>query len=214
MTGVLGGIWQLALRRWIPALAGFPNTAGVTVCFLAAAAAARAGVPKRYYFGMLAGLAFSALGDAFLMQKHDFFIAGLTSFLVAHLCYLWAFTSESRLGWKRMPLLIYGAMGAALVVWLWPHIPGALRAPVALYAATISIMAAQAAIRALISPNQGTLLAAIGAALFVISDSVLAIGRFGYRFEHGGTVLLVCYFSAQAALALSVIRHGDRRSGT
>lgn len=214
IAGLLSAIWQLAVGRWIPALAGFPNTAGITLCFLAAAAAARCGVPQRYYFSMLAGLAFSAIGDAFLMQKRDFFIPGLASFLVAHLCYLWAFTTESRLGRKQVPFFIYGAIGATLVVWLWPNIPVALRAPVVLYAATISVMAAQAATRALISPNQGTMLAAIGAALFVISDSVLAIGRFGHRFEHGGTVLLVCYFSAQAALALSVICYPSHPSGT
>lgn len=214
IAGLLCAIWQLGLRHWIPALAGFPNTAGITLCFLAAAAAARGGVPRRYYFSMLAGLAFSALGDAFLMQKRDLFIAGLGSFLIAHLCYLWAFTSESRFGGKWAPFVSYGAIGVALVVWLWPNIPLALRAPVALYASTISIMAAQAATRALKLPNRSTMVAAIGAALFVISDSVLAIGRFGHRFEHGGTVLLVCYFSAQAALALSVICYPSHPLGT
>jgi uncharacterized membrane protein YhhN len=213
-AALICAIWQLALRPWVPAFMGFPNTAGTTICFLVAAAVAKTGVPQRYYFSMLAGLAFSAVGDAFLMQKQDFFIAGLGSFLIAHLCYIWAFTTESLFGRKRMPLLVYGAIGATLVVWLWPNIPPALRAPVCLYALAISVMAGQAACRALIAPNLGTILAATGAALFVISDSVLAIGRFGHRFDHGGTVLLVCYFSAQAALALSVIRYCHRRSST
>jgi uncharacterized membrane protein YhhN len=75
-------------------------------------------------------------------------------------------------------------------------------------------MAAQAAGRALQNSNLGTILAGIGAALFVVSDSVLAIGRFGHSFEHGGTVLLAFYFSAQAALALSVIRYSHPRSIT
>ena len=214
VVGLLSAIWQLALRRWVPALPGFPDTAGTTLCFLAAAAAARAGVPQRYYFSMLAGLGFSAIGDAFLMQKRDFFIAGLGSFLVAHLFYLWAFTAGSRFGRKRVPFIIYGATGTTLVWSLWSHIPPALRVPVGLYAVVISVMAAQASSRALLSPDRGTILAAIGAALFVISDSVLALGRFGHGFDNGGTILLASYFSAQAAFALSVIWFSHHRSGT
>ncbi len=212
--GLFSAIWLLGLKRWLPILPGFPNTAVTTLCFLAAAAVAHAGVPQRYYWGMLAGLGFSAIGDAFLMQKSDFFVPGLSSFLIAHFCYLWAFMADSRFARRWAPFLVYAATGITLVAWLWPNIPSALRLPVTLYTGAISVMAAQAASRGLVNRTQGSILAAVGASLFVASDSVLAVGRFSHSFEHGGTVLLVCYFSAQAALALSVIRYGNHRSIT
>ena len=43
----------------------------------------------------LAGLLFSLVGDVSLMLPNERFIQGLVSFLVAHLCYIVAFTFES-----------------------------------------------------------------------------------------------------------------------
>ena len=51
-------------------------------------------------------------------------------------------------------------------------------------------------------------LAAIGAALFVVSDAALAAGRFGHPMEWGRSFVLGTYFAAQAGLALSVGCYG------
>ena len=207
--GVASAVWLLGLRSWVPTWRGIPNTALTTLCFLAAAAMARAGVPARYRWSMVGGLGFSALGDAFLMQTRDYFVAGLGSFLVAHLCYLWALTSDSRLAQRRLPFAVYGVAGVGLVSWLWPEIPRALRLPVALYAVTLMTMAAQAASRALSKRVLAAALAAVGAALFVISDAALAARRFGHPSDWGHFIVLGTYFGAQAGLALSVVLHGD-----
>ncbi len=203
--GVGNAVWLLGLRSWLPGWRGIPSTALTTLFFLVAAAAAKAGAPARYQWGMVAGLGWSALGDAFLMQGRDYFVASLGSFLVAHLCYLWALACDSRLAQRKLPFAVYGVAGAGLVAWLWPQVPRALSLPVCLYAATIMTMAAQAASRALSKRDLGAVLAAVGAALFVVSDAALAAGRFGHPLEWGRFLVLGTYFVAQAGLALSVV---------
>jgi len=210
--GVGSAVWLVGLRSWLPTWRGIPNTALTTLCFLAAAVAAKAGVPARCQWSMVEGLGFSALGDAFLMQTRDYFVAGLGSFLVAHLCYLWALTSDSRLARHKLPFVVYGVAGVALVFWLWPQVPRTLRLPVSLYAATIMTMAAQAASRALSKRVLGAALAAMGAALFVVSDAALAARRFRHPSDWGHFIVLGTYFGAQAGLALSVVFHGDLAS--
>ena len=214
VLGVASAIWLLGLRSWLPIWRGIPNTAVTTLCFLAAAAVAKAGVPARYQWSMVVGLGFSALGDAFLMQTRDYFVAGLGSFLVAHLCYLWALTSDCPLAQPKLPFAVYGVAGVALVFWLWPHVPRTLRLPVALYAATIMTMAAQATSRALSMRALGATLAATGSALFVVSDAALAVRRFAHPLGWGHFIVLATYFGAQASLALSVVFHGNLLSGT
>lgn len=207
--GIASAFWLVGLRSWLPTWHGIPNTALTTLCFLVAAATAKAGPSPRYQWSMVAGLGFSALGDAFLMQARDYFVAGLGSFLIAHLCYLWALTSDSRLAQHRLPFAVYGIAGVALVFWLWPHVPRILRLPVSLYAATIMTMAAQAASRAWSMRTLGATLAATGAALFVVSDAALAVRRFAHPLGWGNFIVLASYFSAQAGLALSVVFHGN-----
>src|SRR5258708_3354306 len=50
----------------------------------------------RYQWAIVTSLAFSLAGDVFLMLPGDLFLAGLLSFLVAHIAYLVAFTSGVR----------------------------------------------------------------------------------------------------------------------
>ena len=53
--------------------------------------------------------------------------------------------------------------------------------------------------------NIGALLAASGAVLFMISDSILAINKFRKSFHSAELIILSSYFSALWFLALSVI---------
>ncbi len=209
----IGGVsacWVLGSPSWLPVWRGAPNTALTTLCFLAAAAAVRTGVLARYQWSVAAGLGFSALGDAFLMQSKDYFVAGLASFLAAHLCYLWAFTADSPLAGRRMPFAIGGVLGAALLARLWPGVAGALRVPVILYTTAILAMAAQASSRALSRRSAAAIFAAAGAALFVLSDSALAYRRFCGPFEWSRAIVLGTYFAAQAGIAMSVVMEPGR----
>jgi uncharacterized membrane protein YhhN len=206
-AGLASAVWVAAPSSALPRWLGFPNTPLTTLLFLAAAASGR-GAPASYKISIVAGLAFSAIGDAFLMPVRDHFVAGLASFLVAHLCYIWAFTRDSRLAAGRWPFVAWGGWGLLLVLWLWPGVAGPLRLPIVLYAAALTTMAAQAASRAVSKRELSTLLAALGAGFFVVSDSVLAYQRFSHPVRLGHSIVLGTYFVAQAGIALSVLLYG------
>ena len=202
--------WVLGARPLFSAWHGFPNTASTTAFMLAAAATSGGSVPARYKWSIVAGLGFSTAGDAFLMSSGDWFVPGLCSFLCAHVCYLWAFTFDSRLGERRGPFVVGGSLAVGLVAWLWPGLPEPIRLPVVLYAVALLAMAAQAASRALSKRSADASLAALGAALFLVSDSVLAYQRFRERLEWGHFIVLGTYFTAQAGIALSVLLYSKR----
>ena len=152
---------------------------------------------------VLLGLLLSTAGDVFLMLPVDLFLPGLLSFLLAHISYLVAFRQRSpwvSVGW---PFLLYAAVAAAVMTVLWPHLPGTLRAPVALYVIALAGMAAQAT--AVWRQRRGrlTALAAAGAACFVASDATLAWNRFVHAFDLAPLLVLISYWLAQWMIAQS-----------
>ncbi len=158
----------------------------------------------RYGWGIALGLVFSLAGDVFLMLPKDRFREGLASFLVAHLCYIAAFTSGTGFLSAPLPFVIWGALGLLLLGYLWPGVPTRLRLPVLLYVLVLLSMAAQAGARAMRLSDPASLLAAAGAALFVASDALLAIDRFRTPFRSSRAAVLSTYFLAQWLIALSV----------
>ena len=146
------------------------------------------------------GLVFSLAGDVFLMLPRDRFVAGLVSFLIAHVFYVAAFV-EDGFGVTPWLMLVFAIYAAALLRVLWPHL-GGLKGPVVVYAAALCLMAWQAAEGAL-DGREGMGTAAAGAALFVASDSALAVDRFARHFRRAQVVVLGTYFAAQWLIALS-----------
>lgn len=174
-----------------------------TVLILLLAAMALDPVSSSYRRLVCAGLLFSLAGDVFLMLPRDRFVAGLASFLVAHLFYIAAFAAQpARLG-APLVLLALVAYGGWLLRALWPRL-GALRAPVAVYAAVLLVMAWTASARGTRVGSLPALMAALGAGLFVASDSVLAWERFRERHAYGQAVVLGTYYAAQWLIASSV----------
>lgn len=174
-----------------------------TTILLALALAAPGPAEPRYRWAVAAGLALSLLGDVFLMLPQDRFVAGLASFLLAHIAYLAAFTTRVPLGAAPLLLLPYALAAGMVLRLLWPRL-GALRFPVTLYVAVIVLMAWQAAARFWTLHSVAALLAATGATFFVISDSVLAINKFHTPFKPAQAVIMGTYVVAQWLIALSV----------
>lgn len=151
---------------------------------------------------ILVGLCFSLAGDVFLMLPTDRFVAGLSSFLVAHLLYIAAFASEVSVpAWSALVALL--ALAVPMYFALHAHL-GSLRVPVALYIGAIVAMAWQATARWLEHGEFGALLACCGALLFMVSDAALAWNRFRGGFQRAQVVVLGTYFSAQWLIALSI----------
>lgn len=160
------------------------------------------GAPPVYKYLILIGLLFSLMGDIFLMLPSDRFVAGLVAFLIAHLFYIGAFVPE--IGVLRWwPLIPFAVFGAGIYLYLAPSL-GKLKLPVLLYVGVIMVMAWVAFERWIQTGQSGALMAACGAVLFVVSDTILAINRFRAPFTSARFLNLATYFAAQWFIAGSI----------
>ena len=98
---------------------------------------------SRYKYAIIGGLLFSLGGDIFLMLPVDLFIAGLISFLIAHLIYTYAFRSGRPLQFKFLAMLLFALYGVFIYIVLLPGLNG-MAIPVAFYVVVILTMAWQA----------------------------------------------------------------------
>jgi len=142
------------------------------------------------------GLVMSFFGDLFLMFSWGF-IAGLTSFLIAHILYILTFKN---LFLKKnlliIPFILIFIIG--LCAFLYPHL-GTLKTPVILYAITIGTMLYVA-----LGTNMKWLI--IGAGLFVLSDSILAINIFYQKSLWGSLAVMMTYVIAQFFLVEGILK--------
>ena len=153
---------------------------------------------------LLIGLFFSWLGDMFLLfedRNKLFFIFGLVCFLTTHIFYIIYFLkikSSSISLLKKYPLLLFVviAYGVSLVWFLFPHL-GDLKIPVMLYAAVICTMLLCSLHIFYKVNNPANWYFLIGAKMFVLSDSLLAINKFYQPFAYAGVAIMLTYCAAQ-----------------
>jgi len=160
------------------------------------------GEPSAYGYLILAGLCVSLFGDVFLMLPPRYFRPGLMAFLAAQVFYIAAFSLDLKtlsLIWL-WAILVYAAL---VFLYLYRGL-GKYRWPVLVYVLAISAMAWLALNRHFGVREPGRLLAAIGAFLFLASDSFNAVNRFRRPFQAAQVIILGTYFAAQLLFALSV----------
>jgi uncharacterized membrane protein YhhN len=157
---------------------------------------------KWYHTALLCGLGFSLAGDIFLMWPDKLFLPGLVAFLIGHLFYIGAFSKGIAFKPFKLSALFFIAYGCAMYIILLPGL-GDMKIPVLIYLIVILFMAWQALQRFNSFQDKGSELAYIGAALFVVSDSILAISRFRDPFLLSRLLILVTYFTAQWFIARS-----------
>ena len=156
---------------------------------------------RRAWF--LGALVLSLLGDVFLMVEADLFVLGLGSFLLAHVAY----TVGVRLHGGSMTAWLAAAVGvlAVDVVLARPVFVAVRRrhpdllVPVAAYVVVISAMVSSALATTV-------LLAAVGAALFFASDTLIAWECFVRARRWAPLAIIVTYHLGQAGLTLSLAR--------
>jgi len=165
---------------------------------------------RKWWF--VAALACSLAGDVLLMLPRDLFVPGLSAFLAGHVLFVGGLLqSPSPPGDPPFAFSPTGLAVAAVVVAAAAAGPAflifrsllrgghrALVAPVAVYLVAIGTMAVLAA-------NVGVPAATAGAALFVVSDTVLALNRFVRPLRHGDVAVHVTYHLAQGLLVLSLL---------
>ncbi len=143
---------------------------------------------------------FALLGDVFLMLPDSalYFQLGLGSFLIMQLSYIRLFAKQaSEEAWlpahARKPLAGVIIYVFSFLAFLNPHLVSGMKIPVTLYAFALGAML-YFAVRL---RNQQIVW---GAFLFVVSDSVLAFGKFYYSFPGISTVVMSTYIVAQLLL--------------
>jgi uncharacterized membrane protein YhhN len=145
------------------------------------------------FFGktiLLIALAFSACGD--LLLSFDLFIFGIAAFLIAQLHYATHFVRHWQGLKTRWGLSVLMVGYIFFMAWLlMPHL-GELRLPVFAYLIVISLMGLMAIQSSL--PFRWSVL---GALVFIISDSLIAINKFIHPVPMSGEAIMLTYYAAQ-----------------
>ncbi len=151
---------------------------------------------------VLVGLVCSLAGDLLLeIDRERLFVAGLGAFLLGHLGYTTAYIArERRLRFLRA--LPFALWCGGLLAWLWPGL-GKMAAPVTVYTAVIGTMLWRAA--ALPQDRLGRL-ALGGAVLFALSDSLIAINKFGEPFPYARHAIIILYWLGQWGITAAAKR--------
>lgn len=153
---------------------------------------------------VLIALSFSLLGDIFLMLKSDRFLAGLLSFLLAHVCYIAWLTSISTITIELFFVIPVLLIGSVYMSQVWPK-AGSLKWPVLVYGLMLQLMVIAASSVYFSTFTTAGCMALMGAVLFMFSDSVLGFSRFVKNGRYSHAVVLVSYYFAQTLLALSLL---------
>jgi alkylglycerol monooxygenase len=172
---------------------------------VAAGRARRPGQGAGFAAWLLAALAASLAGDVLLMLAPRFFVPGLVAFLLAHLAYIRLFSLGVGFMPRRAPLALTAGVGVAMYAFLWwGGLPAGLRLPVGIYVLVIACMAAQALGRAAELKNRPAVAVAVGACLFMLSDSLLATNRFVWPLPLASLWVLASYYAAQILIVCQV----------
>ena len=193
LLSIFFGILYLVTQPWQPYPGSF-IVKGLSVGLLAAIA-----FPRIPVLGF--ALAVSTLGDVLLdLDPQRLFVYGLGSFLIAHITYIVLFVQHRPRPFTAKPPKIAAAIGVllysvAISAWLLPSL-GDLKIPVAIYMCAITTMAITAILARFPTPW-----VAIGAILFVASDSLLAINKFKTPIPYRDILVWSTYYAAQYAIA-------------
>ncbi|PIE31939.1 MAG: hypothetical protein CSA55_04470 [Ilumatobacter coccineus] len=187
---------QLTIERWAkPA----------TMALLVAVAATYGEVTSDIRSWLVVGAIFGLIGDiALLNDGETAFMTGLGAFLIGHLAYVMAALET---GWSARwaiggAVVMIAIMGVAFVPRILPgsvhHGGPILAAAVVAYAAVIGAMVITVSATAI-----G--IAALGAILFALSDSVLGYQRFVGPLWGGRLSVMIPYHLGQALLIVGLV---------
>ncbi len=164
---------------------------------------------KKQSNAFLLAMIFALFGDIFLMfNGEEFFLIGLSCFLVMQLLYTITFLKDRvndilLMIYRSLPILF---ISIAVIAYLWNGL-GEMRIPVAIYTAAISMMVISALIRR--SNVTWYLPVVTGVLLFMVSDALIALSKFGPTFtgiEYGvmATYMLAQYLIVRGMIEKSV----------
>lgn len=156
----------------------------------------------------------SLAGDVILMfhsKSGLFFLLGMGAFLASQLLFIITFVKTD----KKRPQLIFRQpvafipiilLGIILYMLLFPKLDLVMKIAVLLYAAVITGMLLSALNRKGRVEDISFILVLIGAILFFISDSLLAINKFWFSIPASGIMIMSTYMAAQFLIMLGLVR--------
>ena len=160
---------------------------------------------------LVAALAFSAVGDAFLAGKAErWLLPGMGAFFLAHAFYVALFWQLGE-GGSDLPVKVAQAalvfVGATFAFWLMPSVDKPMRTPVIAYTAVILMMGAAA-----FALPEAFRLVSVGALMFIASDVILSLQLFRKPADQPASVpsslaVWILYFGGQALIAWGLL-HG------
>jgi uncharacterized membrane protein YhhN len=201
VSAAAGAIYLLT-QRWQP-YAGSALVKGCAVGALAVLALRSRG--GRRGAGLLAlALGFCTMGDVLLDLDPRMFAFGLGAFLLAHLTYISLFVRNRTAGIRLRPaqlaaVLLVLVYSVTLSVWIVPSV-GELAAPVVLYICALTAMVSTAILARFRRPW-----VVVGAILFLISDSLLAIHKFKEPVPLRDYLVWTTYYLGQCGIALGYL---------
>lgn len=164
----------------------------------------------------LAALFFSWMGDILLMfqeAKPVFFMSGLGAFWLAHAFYILdykkvAVASGKIYGSKYsiIQALIISGYAIFLIAVVYDNL-GEMKIPVILYAVVISVMLWSVFSRRGKTFPGSFYFVAAGSALFVLSNSLLALNKFWSPLPEADLFIMATYISVQFLIIQGLVKH-------
>lgn len=153
---------------------------------------------KRNYW-YIAALFFSFLGDVFLLDKQDYFLFGVGAFLVTQLLYIKLMLGQVKdAKWVQVifAAIPFGIYLSVFLSVLKPNL-GELFVPVFVYGLSLSLFGALALLNLILKRDQWSWILFVGALLFILSDSMIALNKFHEARDFYAVSIMVTYVSAQ-----------------
>lgn len=156
---------------------------------------------------MIVALLFSLIGDVFLVKK-EYFLYGLSAFLIAHVCFILGFISFHGFDWSIIPLIPLVIIAGIYYNYLGKDL-AKYSIPVLVYITVIVVMNWQAINLAISIGDSMFLVIAIASILFSLSDAILAYNKFKKPFRFAGVWILSTYWTSIFVFTIAGLYIGD-----
>jgi len=153
----------------------------------------------------LLGMCMALLGDiALLNTAESAFLIGLVSFLMTQILYGYTFFRERQIGIHKhlLPIAVVSLYLIASLIYMIPK-AGDMTAAVVIYSVSISAMLLFSIMRWKVKGYHSVV---IGAACFIISDTMLALNKFTSISIDLGVILMLTYILAQYYIVTGYIK--------
>ncbi|MDC0338690.1 lysoplasmalogenase [Flavobacteriales bacterium] len=173
---------------------------------------------NKYRKYLLLSIVFACGGDTFLMFlpfDEIFFLLGLGSFLIGQLFYVFAFSNsikDSKHDFNKpiglLLLILFMSYYALLMYSLFPYLEDFLM-PVLVYGVAVCAMGVSSGWRLNKVSNKSFTLVFVGAMLFVLSDTIIAVNQFLYKGNllNAQVSIMITYVLGQYLIAKGSVKY-------